>query len=199
MSKLFLNLDLETTGLNPEEDNILEIAWEVLDEDLLPLTVEPRSFIVDHGSNWASVWGQLREAPKVVREMHIRSGLLADLLSYDSDAETLEDIAGLLHGDLRVAHSARPVETTIHFIGFSPAFDRSFLAAESAFYNVVSETRGMMHHRLFDLSSFKIGYELAGVEIPEIKNPTPHRALSDIGAVAEFGRLVLKDLKGETL
>lgn len=199
MTKLFLNLDLETTGLDPDKDHILEVAWDILDEELVSVMTAPRSFIVEHGDSWGDVWNALRSAPTVVRKMHTESGLVSDMVSFDSDAETLFDIADILYGDLRWTHSELPPETTIHFIGFSPAFDRSFLAAKSATQSIVSETKGRMHHRLFDLSSFKIGYELAGVEIPKIKNPNPHRALSDIGEVAEFGRLVLRDLKGETL
>lgn len=199
MTKLFLNLDLETTGLDPDKDHILEIAWDILDEELVSVMTAPRSFIVDHGSDWGAVWNSLRTAPEVVRQMHIKSGLLMDMLAYGSDAVTLADIGDILDGDLRVAHAERPADTTIHFIGFSPAFDRSFLAGHPHTEGIVSETRGRMHHRLFDLSSFKIGYELAGVEVPTSKNPNPHRALSDIGEVAEFGRLVLRDLKGETL
>lgn len=195
MTKLFLNLDLETTGLYPTKDHILEIAWDILDENLVSTLSEPRTFIVEHGDDWGAVWNALRSAPEVVRKMHTQSGLVSDMLSYDSDAEPMADIAILLDGDLRMAYSERPSATTIHFMGFSPAFDRSFLAANSMTEIIVSETRGRMHHRLFDLSSVKIAYEMAGLEMPYYSNANPHRAVNDITEVADFARLVRNDMR----
>lgn len=193
MTKLFLNLDIETTGLSPEEDYILEIAWDVLDENLDSALGAPRTYIVDHGSDWSEVFSALRSAPRVVRDMHQKSGLTGELFSALPAHKS--EIAARIVGDLRTALSECPFDTTVHYIGFSPAFDRSFLLASRAFGVFTSE----MHHRLFDLSSFKIGYELAGVEIPPSNNPNPHRAINDIAEVQTFGKLVLAALKGETL
>lgn len=199
MTKLFLNLDLETTGLDPDKDHILEIAWDILDEELVSVMVEPRTFIVDHGEDWGDVFSALRSAPAVVREMHEKSGLAGALLT-QRGAQNIAGIARVLESDLRVAKSSHSIRATTHLMGFSPEFDRSFLKEYPSFGALLSESAYIgLHHRLYNLSSFKIGYELAGVEIPKIKNPNPHRALSDIGEVAEFGRLVLRDLKGETL
>lgn len=185
--KLFLNLDIETTGLHPEEDFILEIAWQVLNEDLTPRS-DARSYIVDHGSDWAGVFHALRSAPEVVRKMHANSGLSAALLSGEGHTATLAAIVQRITGDLRVATSSLGSDTTIHLMGFSPQFDKSFLAQKSEFDRLLSESSYVgLHHRLFDLSSVKIAYDVAGLDLPgDWQNTNPHRAISDIEEVRQF-------------
>lgn len=186
--KLFLNLDIETTGLDPDEDFILEIAWQVLGEGLNPRS-DAQSYIVDHESDWAGVFHALRHAPTVVRTMHANSGLSADLLSSGvGDTATLAAIAQRITEDLRVATSSLGSDTKIHLMGFSPQFDKSFLAQKSAFDSLLSEsTYTGLNHRMFDLSSVKIAYDVAGLDLPgDWVNDKPHRAINDIEEVRQF-------------
>lgn len=195
--KLFLNLDIETTGLYPEKDFILEIAWQVLGEGFNPRS-EPRSYIVDHGSDWAGVFHALRHAPAVVRNMHANSGLSAALLSGEGDTAILAVIAQRITSDLRVATSSLGSDTKIHLMGFSPQFDKSFLAQKSEFYSLLSESSYTgLNHRLFDLSSVKIAYDVAGLDLPgDWQNTNPHRAISDIEEVRRFALAVRDDMRG---
>ena len=196
--KLFLNLDIETTGLDPYEDFILEIAWQVLSDDLTPRS-DARSYIVDHESDWAGVFHALRNAPAVVRNMHANSGLSAALLSSGvGNTATLEVIAQRITRDLRVATAQLGSDTKIHLMGFSPQFDKSFLAQKSEFYSLLSESNYTgLNHRLFDLSSVKIAYDVAGLDLPGYwQNTNPHRAISDIEEVRRFALAVRADMRG---
>lgn len=196
--KLFLNLDIETTGLYPEEDFILEIAWQVLGEGFNPRS-EPRSYIVDHESDWAGVFHALRHAPVVVRNMHANSGLSAALLSSSAgDTATFAGIAQRITGDLRVATSSLGSNTKIHLMGFSPQFDKSFLAQKEEFHGLLSESNYTgLNHRMYDLSSVKIAYEVAGLDLPgDWQNTNPHRAISDIEEVRRFALAVRADMQG---
>lgn len=196
MSRIYVNLDIETTGLDPERDHILEIAWAILDEDFDPI-FDAREFIVDHGSNWPDVVSALRAAPAVVRNMHVNSGLAGDLLG--KGGSTLQVIADSLYRDINVARAKFAPNTTAHLMGFSPEFDRSFLSTAPWFTSVVSESPTGLNHRLYNLSSVKIAYENAGIEIPAANNPNPHRALHDITEVMRFAQLVKADLEGKSL
>ena len=72
---LFAFLDIETTGLSPDDDHILEIAWLLTDSKLEALT-PLRSHISEHSQGeWQYIWSQL-QSNEPVRHMHQESGLL---------------------------------------------------------------------------------------------------------------------------
>lgn len=190
--KLFVPLDIETTGTAETEDFILEIGWVVCNDSLEEVTSR-RSFIVDHGSAWQDVWSRLR-GNEYVRNMHATSGLAADLMA--KPAYDLHQIAKALRIDLQAAWSPLPVDTTTHLLGFSVDFDRRFLKAEEEFFQLFPEEDGnamTFHHRLYDLSGVKIAYELAGIPIPEVESGG-HRALDDAIESLEFARAIRHDL-----
>lgn len=185
MTKLFVALDLETTGLDPKNDRILEIAWVVCDQSLNALTPR-RSFIVDHGEDWGDVFSLIR-SNEAVRRMHQDSGLAGELLS--EDGVRMEDISDVLFADILNCS----LSASIHLLGASIGFDRSFLQADLNFTRFFSEDDGLFHHRLYDLSSVKLAYEVAGLVPPKIENKSKHRALDDVDEVLEFARAVKQD------
>lgn len=195
--KLFVPLDLETTGTDENEDYVLEIAWVVCNDNLEEVTPR-RSFIVEHGNRWQDVWNRLR-ANEFVRNMHATSGLAADLMS--KNAWPADEIAKAMRADLRQAWSPLPPDTTTHLLGLSVDFDRKFLRHMPDFETFFPEEDSVattFHHRLYDLSGVKIAYELAGVPIPKVESGG-HRALGDAIEALDFARAISKDLSDNHL
>lgn len=175
---LFAFIDIETTGLTPGEDHILEIGWIITDETFKQ-RLPGRSFIVEHSQeNWQSVWSLLK-ANDYVRNMHEKSGLANDLLN--AAAHSMDAIAVSFVRDIQ---TSRDDDEPVHLAGFSVGFDRSFLMAEESFSDLFEEGPSWygfkIHHRLLDLSSIKLMYQSAGLTLPTAPNDNPHRALSDV-------------------
>ena len=192
MSKLFVPLDIETTGLDPHRDYILEMGWVVTDDTLRELTPR-RSFIVDQES-WGDVFSLLR-AEEFVRDMHERSGLLADL--HGDELTPLHVIASRLFDDLTWARVLLEDDVeSVHLLGRSINFDRSFMLQEEAFRPLFDESRpahDVFHHKVYDLSSVRLAYELAGVSEPAA-GTDPHRALPDAIHALNLARSIRRQM-----
>lgn len=169
-------MDLEMTGLQPEQDRILEIAVLVTDADLNIVAEGPE--LVIHQSE-----EQLALMDEWNRKTHGNSGLIervraSTVTEADAEAEVLAFLRK--HVGKRVAPLA----------GNSIHQDRRFLA------KYMTEVDAYLHYRLVDVSSLK---ELARRWFPETYAAVPkkserHRALEDIrGSVEElrFYRQVL--------
>ena len=184
---LFAFLDLETTGLDPDEDHILEIAWLLTDSKLEKLT-PLRSHIVDHSPGaWQDVWAQLM-SNEYVRNMHQQSGLYADMRT--KSAWTLSAIALQFRDDIEEA-LAHVEEGPVHLAGLSIDFDRSFLKKDPTwglFFD--NDVLGVsIHHRLLDLSSFKMFLTARGVPWDEVTNTEAHRAANDVRETLDQARI----------
>ncbi len=156
-------IDLEMTGLDPARHVIVEIACLITDDDLT---------IVDEGPDLVvhATPTELAGMDDVVRNMHTRSGLLADI-----EASTLTVAEA---GDQTLAflkkHIAQP--RTVPLAGNSIGTDRRFLAA------FMPEVEDYLHYRSVDVSTIK---ELCRRWCPEVYKAAPakkggHRALQDI-------------------
>jgi oligoribonuclease len=155
-------IDCEMTGLDLGRDALVEIACLVTDGELtmlddgINLVIKPPAEALDH-------------MPDIVREMHTRSGLLAELHAGITLAEAQEQV-------LAYARSHVPESKKVPLCGNSIATDRSFLARD------MPELDAFLHYRMVDVSSIK---ELARRWYPRAYFASPekhggHRALADI-------------------
>ena len=155
-------MDLEMTGLNPEDDAIIEIATLVTDDDLEVLAEGPD--LVVHQPP-----GVLDRMGEYVRAMHTRSGLLEAVAASTPTLACLREHLG--------------EAGTVPLCGNSIGTDRRFLARWRP------EVEGFLHYRSVDVSTVK---ELARRWHPDVIKSAPekaggHRALDDIReSVAEL-------------
>lgn len=181
MSRLFAFVDLETTGLDPDSDSIIEIAWAFTDE-AFNVVGTPTTFLVMPERGWFS----LGSADQAVRDMHSKSGLMDDLMR--SDAVDLDGVAEQMRAQL----ATLPGHTALHLAGFSVHFDRAFLAA-NGFRSLLGD---WFHHRHLDLSAVKLLLDAVGVPYEKPVNERPHRALADVFESIEQARLFAVQLSG---
>ena len=163
-------IDCEMTGLDLAHDALVEIACLVTDgqlnmlDDGIDLVIKPPAEALDH-------------MPDIVREMHTKSGLLAELGGGNTLAEAQEQVLAYVRGHV-------PESKKVPLCGNSIATDRSFLARD------MPELDTFLHYRMVDVSSIK---ELARRWYPRAYFASPekhggHRALADIReSVQELG------------
>ena len=112
-------IDLEMTGLDPARHTIVEIACLITDDDLQ--LIEEGPDLVVHASP-----EQLADMDDVVRTMHTRSGLLAEI---EASTLTLADAGAQT---LAFLQSHIPEARTVPLAGNSIGTDRRFLADAAA-------------------------------------------------------------------
>lgn len=170
-------IDCEMTGLDPDVDQLCEIAVIITDFDLQP--VHPGFEAVIRPDDAA-----LTQMSDFVREMHRGSGLLERIEAGDS-VETVEEEV-MRYVESWSTGSGKPIVA-----GNTIGMDRRFIAK----YMPRLEER--LHYRSIDVSSIK---ELSRRWYPSAFSATPvkqggHRALADIAEsiqeLAYFRRAVL--------
>jgi oligoribonuclease len=163
-------LDLEMTGLDPDNDVIVEIASLVTDDELNILAEGPDLVV-------AAPVEKLDGMNEIVRRMHDRSGLR---VAIGASAITVEEAEEATLAFIR-QHVDKP--KTAPLCGNSIGMDRRFLA------RYMPELEDYLHYRSVDVSSVK---ELCRRWNPAVYSAAPkqqsgHRALGDIReSVAEL-------------
>ncbi|WP_366909212.1 oligoribonuclease [Nesterenkonia sp.] len=162
-------IDCEMTGLNPEQDVLIEVAALVTDADLNVLGEGVDVVIRPEPEALAGM-------QKVVRQMHTDSGLLAEL----------EDGIALEAAEKKVLEYVTawvPEARVAPLAGNSVHADRAFLRVG------MPTLTEHLHYRIIDVSTLK---ELARRWYPEVLASAPkktgnHRALGDIkDSIAEL-------------
>jgi oligoribonuclease len=155
-------IDCEMTGLDIRQDALIEIACLVTDGELnvlddgVDVIIKPPAEAVDQMSD-------------VVRDMHTKSGLLADLGGGVTVAEAQEIVLSYVKHHVKEPRKAP-------LCGNSIATDRWFIARD------MTELDTYLNYRMVDVSSIK---ELARRWYPRAYFASPdkqggHRALADI-------------------
>lgn len=153
-------LDLETTGLDPDTCEILEIAFRFCPGGPLAIST------VNFARTLPSRIDPLTWDP-FVREMHTKNGLLEEcgIMKFDAGqlGRTEAEILRLL---------GRPIPRSLTLAGDSVHFDYGFLK------KYMPDLAKCFSHRLFDVSAIsKAAQDVGYVERERV---TAHRAMSDV-------------------
>lgn len=173
-------IDLEMTGLDPDNDSILEIATVVTDKDLNPLADGPE-FAIRHPLE------RLEAMDDWNRNQHRKSGLWQRVLDSDIDLATAE---------------ALTVDFLCQWVpaGKSPMCGNSICQDRRFLHRLMPRLERYFHYRNLDVSTIK---ELARRWAPEVSRgftkDSAHTALSDVrDSIAElrYYRLFMGRLAG---
>lgn len=147
-------VDVETTGLDPRNRWMLEIALAITSESL---EIEDKMEGVVHVESPDSIlWDPM------AREMHEKNGLLKGL-EFGLPREELEEelILWLLRAN----------GIGLALAGSNPRFDREFIQSEMPDLAKLID----LNHRHFDTSTFRILWNL-----PKLEEKPVHRAMDDV-------------------
>lgn len=169
-----LFLDLETTGLEPHINVILEVAACVVETcGVSKITVwnEFDSVVFARGRD-------LEELSKPVFDMHSKSGLLSEC--QHPDVPFLDEVETALCSHIK-AFADCTKENPLYLAGSSIHFDRAFIKVH------MPELDQLLHYRMLDVSSFRLLEEFVGLPVFEPEGEKRHRAVSDMrGSIEMF-------------
>ena len=171
-------IDVETTGTNPERDEILEVG--ALVTDIQGRQIGPTYEALFSVNKLSSVISQTSEN---VQKMHERSGLWLDLWSRETQASHCVDKAMSLWFDSLCLDEQR----VVYFGGNSITLDRNFVGLHlPVFYGSIS-------HKSVDVTSLSIAIQ-SNSSVSGFKKTQNHRALSDANDSADEYRHYVRSI-----
>jgi oligoribonuclease len=169
---MYLWIDLETTGLDPDNGEILEVAWFITDN--WEIISQPQSYVVTPGKDTF----ELVKQDMFAQTVHYENGLLRDLMT--ADTLMLEDIEDLILKDIHKNNwdDIRPV-----LAGASVHFDRGFI--REYMWRLDRE----LSYRHFDVSTLMMFFtDLGFPHLSERTTDKRHRAEDDIAETYSLAR-----------
>lgn len=169
--KHLLWLDLETTGLDPNKDSILEIALVETDQDLNMVATFSRVLYYPETLQPA--------LPEHVLAMHTQNQLL------DECAATANTMP-LVEAEVSAWAEEHQIKNPRPMAGTNPHFDRAFLRRH--FPRLEQQ---LFHYRSFDMNTLRL---LLDAPRPAQGPGHAHRALDDLRRDIEQLRVIKRDL-----
>lgn len=163
----FLWCDVETTGLDPRNDLLLEVAvWPTRSAD--PFDLDPADkyeCVVKHEGD---ALGKALSA--ATWKMHGKSGLLAEVVqSLSKPGDVMVELEGRLSPHCLAGGKWQLAGSSVHF-------DKAFL--EEHLYRL----KELIHYRVLDVTTVKtVAQTVFGMPAPNIGD-LPHRAMVDVEA-----------------
>lgn len=159
---MYLWIDLETTGLDPDNDRIIEVGWMLSDHtekvgDVQSVLITPDKI----------AW-ELMQQDLFVQEMHTKNGLIADMEMFGSIVP--EDAEDQILENLDKHELGKPV-----LAGSSVHFDRGFIR------RWMPRLDRRLSHRHMDVSALRMFFDSQGyASVGQKDHETKHRALDDV-------------------
>lgn len=172
MVPTFVFVDIETTGLDPTNDEILELGLIVTDGSLNEIARDSWCVHVPRSPSGAPL---VYFSSQFVAEMHEASGLLEECMASKLRLHDVEAMAVMFMRQHAGAEALPMAGNTV-------SFDRNFLRQH------MSGLHEHFHYRNLDVSSFKVAARVRGVPPAVLPEKPAHRAIPDLEAsLAELG------------
>ena len=168
-------IDLEMTGLDPEQDKICEVAAIATDMELNQVATYEAVVKVDDQLMRNRMVGEFWEKNSASRD-----ALIAQNASGKPIAEVEQELLAFVNQNFSSKHPVYLAGNSIHQ-------DRKFIERE------MPELNKRLHYRMLDVSAWKIYFENALNK--KFTKPENHRALDDINGSIEELKWYLTFLK----
>lgn len=187
----YIGLDLETTGLDPDVHDIVEIAMIAFD-DQLGEVAHFTSLVYSTEADYA----RYTSLDDVVDHMHTESGLWDDIDTY-IDTHGARDLLPRAV-ELRALEWIDSLDLAVNapmMVGNSVTFDRTFLAAK------MPDLLAKFSHRSLDATSVLEAAALTGADPDQLRadaqnGATKHRALDDLRIAGRQIDLAINAIRG---
>lgn len=188
----FVVLDLETTGLVPDEGWILEVAVQLADKNFD--VIDSFSSVVWPGQSSSITSRDLVEKyllseecmGEVVHEMHTSNGLIDDILGIPPILSGFFILDAVEKDILSWLSDSGLESNTFPLMGSSVHFDREWMK------KYMPDLEGWFTYRNFDVSSIKEMVKALGLKRFKPEGGAAHRALDDTSATLNEAKFYLE-------